>query len=340
MEDFILDAPLAEPITAAQIREFDEAVALIDSLTMQDELVLEAVNDIKSDMGSLNRRAKAQTAATTKTAGNVYRAAVAAQTTNYIIKFNIISAIAAAITKIAQFSVNVVNWGVDTIAKTGDLIIRFPKEVVAKINGDLQIYLTAADIIALYNETVIQRIDTSIAYLNDLTKSETWTRYFLLRGVKNKMAPDDMKKLDRLHKLASENQHVKYERTIVKMNEEKNIDIYLSNKPMIKFKDLHGNKFEGSYCKALYNLLNDIKVRSKALTEMQTSFGNKYKTSQANSEFTKLSPADQKRVQQGMEDISHIMKSLGELMKYAFRDIKTISAAVKQIDDYYNKTKK
>jgi len=223
-------------------------------------------------------------------------------------------------------------------AALNNLIIaagRIPEKVMAKIRGDIQLYITINDIEAIYNQMIIYNIDTFISTTSALSEGDLWGTMFKKKEKKGSItlssSNNDIKLFKKLDKIYDRLKSVQFIPTTINMKDKTNLDIYFRNKKAIKFKTLEGKLFQGSYLEALSKLVKDLNERKSDLSELATSIGEKYDQTQANQTFAKLNKMDQETIVKGIRMISKVVALTGSIVKHVIQDTNTIQKKMKKI---------
>lgn len=330
-------------ISKKDLDEYNEAIAFLNAINDTD-MFLEVVQD--QDVGFKRRMSNAtiNTKNTMKMTGDIYGAAVDVTATKYELTTKFVGKIAALIGKAAMYAVDMITNSIKRVKKLIDKMSVIPDEVLGKINGDISIYITVRDLQALYDQSVIVKLDSILAQLAPLTEGSDWATVGIIGSLCNKVLngkilKDDIKRLSRIHSMVNNFENIKFIPTRIDMKDKANIDLYLSSITNITFKGLDGTSFEGSYMQGLVKLLDDINQRSDILKCLQNSLGSKYKNTLENSNFEKLGVQQQHIVIQGIRDVSKAVTLVAEISKYVSADINTLTAARSKINSYYKKSK-
>lgn len=237
--------------------------------------------------------------------------------------------------KTSSFIISKVAIIPESINKIIDGVDSLPEKVRSKISGDIQLYISAEDIELVYNQMIINKIDTFIGLSKELSKGEIWGTLF---GRTQKVGTrkvdsynNDINICKKIDKIYNDLNGLKFEPTTIYMKDPKSKEKYFTNKHSIQFKDLKGNQFNGSYYEALKKLMEDLKSRRLDMDEIVKSVGNKYSTTQMNQTFGKLSSNNQNRIIKTIRMISKLTAVIGNIVKYVIVDCNTITKTMKKL---------
>lgn len=339
MNEFSLDP--VEGFVNTAFFEFCHSIDAIEEYRESTELYLEAVTSPKT---TLRGRLANDFHATATTTANTAKAA------NAIIdaKAGIISASVNLIFTLFGYAGKLLGYLSGKVADTinGTTIMvenigKIPANVRATIKGDIRLYLTIGDIQNVYNREIINQLDAAIAELDVFTKGEAWGRAFHKNKVQKgvfTISSDDLKHARKIKSYTAALKNVRFSQSIVRMDVEKNREAYFSDKKVIKFKDLHGNVHDDTYVQAIGQLLSDLSERKNAINSLQSAFGEKKTKTELNGEWASLNKNLQEYISGVMQDVSVILSTIGNFVKYATIDLKTINDATSKITAKYSGT--
>lgn len=317
-------------------RELNETLDMLNEINSTDFVLDEAVHDTQVGMKKRMNNAIANTADTTKMAGDIMGAAIDVKAAEYKAGVSIVAKISGLIAKAAYKLIELLDNSIKRLSKLSASIKEIPGTIITKVQGDINIYITAGDIATLYNESVIMKLDKAMAIIADLSKGDTWKASIIF---KRPFISDDIKKAKNLHNILGNVEQIAVTPSKIDMKDSANIDMYLSVASKIEFTDLKGNRFSGNYYQALHQLLTDLNERNNTLEDLRKTFGEKYNASQANSNYANLSSSDQRIITEAVQDVSRAVSMTATIIKYVTADINTISKAATKITSYYNKSK-
>lgn len=331
-------------ISKKDLDEYNEAIAFLNAINNTD-MILEAVED--KDVGFRRRVSNAviNTKDTMKMTGDIYGAAVDVTATKYELTTKFAGKLATLISKAAMYAVDMLNRSIKRAEKLITRLSSIPDEIMGKVGGDLNLYITVRDLQALYDQSVIVKLDSILAQLAPLTEGSDWSTVGIIGSLCNKvlngkLLKDDIKRLSKIHSMVNNFENIKFTPTRIDMKDKANIDLYLSSTTTVSFKGLDGTSFEGTYMQGIIKLLDDINARQDTLKKLENALGSKYKNTLENSNFEKLSVQQQRIVVEGIRDISKAVALVAEISKYVSADITTLTNARNKINSYYKKANK
>lgn len=333
MNDSILDFeidPISEFTQAEDFMEFCSAVDSIRAYHESMELYIEAVRDPKiTDRGVAAANTKELAGFTGQAVAGVVDA-----------KASLYNTAAKAALKLLGKGVLIFKWMlgnairmINNISDLGSKIGNIPESVFTKIRGDIQLYITAGDLEVIYNDSVINRIDTFITTMDLFTKGDTWGQLFkkIVRQDDYKLSKEEINCCKNLKKIYQELNNIKFNPTTINMKDEKAKKMYFSKDGNISFTDLHGKHHNDNYYDTLKVLIQDLTSRKKELEDLQSAFGEKMDRAHMEQTWAKLSGPDQATVSAALKHSSGVIMVIGEMLKYVSIDIKTLDTTVDKI---------
>lgn len=337
---------------STSFREFcsdlDELDSLFDS-TMYLEAVTQGSYGWRKDAGKVY----SNTMDTIKTTSDIYRYTTDAGG-------GILAALWKLGTSACKLVARAARWiffNIDKIplffAKVIDGIAEIPANIKNKIRGNIKLYITADDIVHMYsipganrNDTALfARLERIINELKELRKGDMWTTYWT-----NKTKPEDFfhkfgedfldnkskhsTDMSKIKSVAEEFRYiknVKFDKTVVDMNNPDIVDIYFGSAKKISYVDPRGVRKQGSYLESLKNLLDYIADCKEEINDLSKDIGNKFVQTETNMEFAKMGKHAQNTVVNFMQTISKLIDIMGNITRYAMDDVKTIEKSVNQM---------
>lgn len=300
----------------------------------------ESVKNTKKLLGDKIADVKNNTINTTKKAAAIYDVATDIGGAVYSTEFNLVSSSLDLIAKICKFVVKAVLFIPNMISKMITRISQLPGTIKSKIRGDIQLYITAGDIGMVYNNSLLNNIDTFVGKLDLLSQGDTWSTFIRRRqaaknsGDGNNVSVSDMRLCKEMSTAFNAIQNIEFSKSTVVMKDQNVVNTYFGNEPVIQFSDLRGVTRKLSYYQALSQLSGDLKTITDKLNTSRERLTDKYDRTQLNQEFHKLSLSKQKIIRQTVEMTSKCTTVIGNIVKYVMTDMKTIS---KSIDKMNNK---
>ena len=224
-----------------------------------------------------------------------------------------------------------------------NFMAEMPENIAAKLSGDISLYITLQDIEAIYNQMIIHNFDTFISLSKDLSEGDLWGTLFRKKVVKGNVTMasnnNDIKICKKLAKIYDNLKNIQFKSTIIHLKDGNNKEIYFLNKQSVKFKDLGGKEFKGSYLDALKKLSTDISSRKNEIETISRDVGDKYTRTQENQTFGKLTRVDQNRIVSTIRMLSKVITIVGWMVKYTITDVNTITKKMKSVQHTAKKGK-
>ncbi len=342
MYDFTLDG--AGPFIFNE--SYNELCMSIDALQQyreSTELFLEGLNDPQ-----LNRKGQANVIAkntkdiagkANKAVGAVVDAKASIYNAVVVTILNIFNAVLKIIKYLAEHVADMI-LGINRLAGN---ISRIPSSMVAKIHGDIELYINVSDIQAIYNMSIINKIDSFISYLELLTKGNTWGTLFhknkvTVDGIQ--MSNNDLNTCKKMHALATQLENISFNKAIIKMSDDNTKRAYFSTDESINFTDLHGKSHHTNYYGALSQLLTDLSSNKDRIKNLEKAFGEKINRTELNQSWAMLGINHQNTIQQALQDTGRVISVIGNICKCITADMKTIDGVTKKILSASNNEKK
>lgn len=326
-----LDVILALDITSNEFKEFCEDLDQIRILA-DSELYLEAMNDRNLQGHDGFKKAMRNTVSTTKDLGSAYNTITTSGGSTIKSFWDLMMKALSLTVRVLSFILKKIAQIPAAIMNIGNKISNIPKNVRDKIRGNIKLYITVNDLSALYNNSLLQRIETFQSLAIRLSEGDMWGTFVKKRTSPGifKIKENDMKICRDMDKVYEHLRLVEFTQTSIEMNET-NRDIYFGAERSITIKDLHAKTFTGSYYDVLQKLMNDINSWKKSLEKIQNDIGDKYTRSQNNQQFSQLDAFAQQRVSQTIQMISQVISIVGNLVRYVKADLNTIESSVDKI---------
>lgn len=319
--------------------EFTEFSKCIDELMAFNEDVfierlVDQYSDVKRRASSGMTNAKKTTADTMK----AYGAAVHITSSVMKTEWAIIAKCWGLIANALNFVADKMDKIPDALEHVTNRIAALPHEIVAKIRGDIKLYIQVADFKNIYSTGLIGKIEKFMSEYKATTTSTTFqTKKGFMKFVPGNK--DDMNHIDALIGIGKSIEYLRFEPAIIRLDEPQNVQIYFQSAQSVQFEDNAGNNFKLSYLAALKKLVEDLKKSNKTIEDLRKTFGNKYSDSLVSDDFARLSAAQQNKVQKVMQASSRVIGNVGALIKCVLTDIKTIENALKKLEAASNQNK-
>lgn len=314
--------------------EFCNDISTLDNIWLNAPYV-EAVENTEKRLNDKAKDIKNNTLQTTRKAAGVYKVATDIGGMVYSTEFNLVTSSLDLISKLCRFIIKAVVFIPNLIAKLISRLSQLPDTVKTKIRGDIQLYITVNDIGMVYNNSLLNNIDTFVGKLDLLSQGDTWGTFLRRRhAVKDDgkdVSVDDVKICKEMEAAYKAIQHIEFSKTIVAMNDQNVINTYFGNSPILQFSDLRGVTHKTSYYQALTQLAKDLKTISDKLNSSRERLTGKYDRTQLNQEFHRLSLSKQRIIRQSIEMTSKCTTVISNIVKYVMTDINTIKKSVDRI---------
>ena len=337
MNEFVLES--FDVFESDAFKEFCYDISTLEKYRESTEWILEAVDDPKLRKGKFLHNTVSNTieigGKTAKAVGGV----VDAKADVYHTAASIVLDICGSLVKLYKFIMGRLNDILEGSRRLAKRVAKIPADVAATIRGDIQLYITATDLQTMYNNLVINRVDTYISTLSLLTKGDTWGTIFKPNEVNKeiKLNSDDIANCKKMKSLYMDLRKVTFTKSIVRMDNAINRTLYFSNEPQIAFKDLHGKEHKASYYDLLNQLMADIGNQRSNIETLQSAFGTKLSESQVSGQWAMMSAKDQETIMEAMRNTSQVTNLLANIIKYVVVDMKTASNAIAAIEKKINK---
>ena len=320
--------------------EFSYAVDAITAYRESNELYLEAVNDPGAIRDNRIKQDLQATADTTRKTLKAADAVIDAKAGVIRASVNLIFKVFGYAGKILSFMSGKVVDMINGISNLMDDISRIPENVRGTIRGDIKLYITAEDIMMIYNQSVIKQLDDAISTLDLVTSGDQWGYAFHKNTVKPGVKSNDVKLAQRLKDIAFRIKNVHFSQSSVRMDSEQNRNKYFSNAKVVKFRDLKGKNHDDSYLEALRQLMADLVYRKESIHRLEDAFNEKLNRTEINQTWANLDRGTRDQITGILTSTSSILATIGGIYKYAGIDIKTISDSAKKISKKYDKKEK
>lgn len=286
--------------------EYGEFSICLESLSvlLLDELFTEAVKgNPKGVVGAIKDAAgKAQkgTSGALDVYGDLTDAGGALMDSIYQLSINSLR----LITKILKFIATNISKIPLALAKVIKNLTKLPENIVNKIKGSIELYITIKDLPVLQDE-IMMYIDDFLTLATSFTADGDYkgSRIFSFKE-------DDFKIYDRMNILYKRVQNVKFEKTSVLLNDKEVVATYLSPK--------------SKYYKGMNKVIDMMNDNSPKFEKLVTLADGKFNANQIRGVVSKLSPTDQLKAKKSIQVITKMIEITGNIIKYVIADIATI----------------
>lgn len=319
-------------------RSFDEFCETLDELKRlnDDELYIEAVDDPRVKGGEGVKKVARRTVETTKDVAGAYGDIIDANG-------NLIKATWDLVMKIIKLCVKAISWILNKISMIPKFILgtmnklgRIPDTIRAKVRGDIRLYITVDDIGMLYNKGLLVYVEQFFSQVGLLTKGDMWGTIFRRRGRNGVnhsplMGKNDIKIINTMTGIYHNISRISFTPTLIKMNDQRTIDIYFGTGKNITYKDLKGKEYSCNYLEALNQLIAVVQSKRTLLKTLQEDLTAKFDRTRENQEFGELHPSEQKRIMDAMRMVSNVITIMGNITRYVMEDVKSINTATETL---------
>lgn len=324
----------------SEYNDFCENLRMLDEMHHED-LFSEAVKDPKTQRRKDFDKTVSRTVKTTKDVAGAYNNITDAG--GDVIK-SIWDLAFGAITltiRVISFILRKISLIPKGILAVANKVASIPTNLRDKIRGNVKIYITAADLQNLYNQSLLRSLDEFIAYGKELSTGSTWGTFFSRRedwvktgdtnGTEFKVSANDISTCKKMRGLYVRLKLMEFEESTVEMNKPETRNIYFGTDKSISFTDLRGQQHQSTYFDALVQLMKDIQTREADLRQINEAIGNKYDQTMMNQQFTKLPKNAQNLIAESIQMISKVISIVGNIIKCITSDMNTIKASADKI---------
>lgn len=348
----MIDEVLSESIY--NTKDFKEYCMELDQLEMimNSSLYTEAVEPAKQKMRDRASTTFKNTKDSIKAVGTVYGNTTDAGGSILNVAWRAIVSALNIVSRILKWaSKHISNVGM-LVVKAIDGLVELPSNIKNKIKGNIKLYITADDIKNLFAKTsstgdysIVYRLNLIIRYMDKLSQGELWTTHFsskktisdffkqfnddfINKDTKYRTDIDLIKRINDQYKYIK---GIKFNQSVIEMNDPKVVDIYFNSTPSIKFVDGHGKERTETYLGALKVLLDFIENNKTTIENLNKSLENKLEITKDNDEFMKMSKKYQQMVSEFFQTMAKVSEIVGNIIRYIMTDIKVIEKENNQI---------
>lgn len=328
MED-ILDMNIFEingVFTEKEFNEFCSSISAIQAYHESTQLILEAVEDPNIiRKGKINRVVK-----NTKDIADLSGKAVGGIIDAKAAQYNAIAKLGLTmlngVIKIILFVANKVSGTINSVNNFITSMGKFPERLRNKIKGNIELYITAADIQLIYNQAIMAKLDNFITDFSKLTKGDMWKTMFDLNRIKHfdfNLYNSDVALARKIHKDILPLKNVNFTTTVIDISNENNRNIYFGT-VKISWVDSHGKKEYNTYGGAILYLLEVLEKKKANINELQEAFGDKKTRSELNQNWAMLGNTQRDFINQAIEDASDALGVIANIVKCINIDMNTL----------------
>ena len=334
--EFSLDLPIYESIldefmdrakfkqSCYELRQLEEICMESDELQQyyEETYLTEALQDnsvsFRKQMSSALSRSKKTTSGILR----AYDTLTTAKGNSMYSSLQLLNKLIHGIIRVISFIWNCMAKIPTAITKVLDLVVKIPSDILIKLRGDIQLYITSSDIETLYKVSFIDKAKDFLSDAKTFAKGEFWKKGFL-KG--------DEAKARKLIGGYLELKNITFTKSTIRMNDKNAVDTYFTNGKMISYSNLKGKSFKGSYLNALTQLTTDLTSLKQSLQEIEKSLNEKDWRSLNDSSYSNISIEARATINDGMNSVAKVISLIGKLMSYIMTDINTINGASKKI---------
>lgn len=325
-----LDLIMGLDTNSKEFKEFSETLNEI-SLIANPELYMEAVQSPDGKVTGFVKDAGKNTISTTKDVASIYGRTVNANASLIKTVWDLFIKCTGLTVKALDFTMKKISIIPKLLLALINKVTNIPDDIRNKIRGNIKLYITAEDIMNLYQKQILVKIDKFIGLSKILSNGDTWGTMFNRRidstGVIS-MPTNDMQICRKMAKLYEQLRLTEFTQTVIQMDDPGSVNTYFGNKKVIKFYDLDGKHHEETYLESLNTLISDIDKRRGDLEGLRSSISLKYSESKLKESFSRLHGSSQSRITNTIQMMSKIIGTIGNIVRYVTIDIKTINDAV------------
>ena len=231
------------------------------------------------------------------------------------------------------------------------MIGNIPQTIMAKIKGDIQLYVTAEDLTSIYNNSIIAKIDNFLVVAEKMTHGDIWgdkshskfnpvlwgkRQTYTVKdpnsGKKLNASQDDVSLAKKLIRAYWGLNNISFSPTRINMSDQNNIKRYLTNDPgySITVRTLKGSK-SGTYFQILQSLSEDLNNQKSKIEVVTKALQDKYAKILNNQSWAMIGVATQELISQSIQYTGKVISIIANLTKYIYSDIATITNSVNKI---------
>jgi len=325
--DFSLDV-FIEDIDVPRKKQLREANSIWNQIESMTNMFM-YLEDIKSpgDHGK-DRLADAieNTKDTTKKAAQIYDdttdAGGAIMKSSYDLSTSILHVVAKALKFISKHLSAIPAMAARMINKS----MKIPSDVLNKIRGNIQLFITVDDVVNFYNNH-LGKLLNFIDLAKYISSGDKWGTMF------NKDdGRDDMKTFNQMKSIYNHFGMLRFEKTTIEMRDRVIVDAYFSSESKIKFVDPVSNtRQEKSYLDALSAIAKTLKDREKDLDVVEKLVAEKISESRTNNSFAKLTATQREKIMFIVKMFAKIFSVIGRFISCGIYDLKTIDSNMDKI---------
>lgn len=292
--------------------DYVEFSAYVESL---DELLSKAVF-IEAAVGQHQgiKRGLQNTVKTTKDVASIYGDVTDGGGSLLGSTFQLVTSIASLIAKILKFVLKNLAKIPQALGKAIRYLTRIPEKVIAKVRGDIQLYVTVDDLLLL-RDRVQGDLGDFITLATSFTEVGNYKYDVGIPFISH--VTNDFKTYKAMNTIYKRVSNVSFEKSTVRMNNKEVINTYLSPK--------------SQYYKSLELTLKFLNDKKPELEKLVKAATDKFDANQIKGVVSKLSPENQIRAKNSAQMISKVISIIGNLVKYIISDVSTINKMIMKL---------
>lgn len=338
IDDMLFDAFY----TSKEYLEFCSNLDELGELSAYDEGMTydDTKTSLKSDVFKIGRN----TLDTTKDVFKVYKYATDSKAKTYKGLWDLFIRLLQLITKVIAFIWRVLGNIPMYLVRLIDWMTHLPTRVINKIKGNIELYITVDDLKNIYSVDLFENIGIILKDAKVMMNGDFWNNWknkHHFKGVKvNKhieipvLAKDPgtnkaVKEIIQIYerKLSK----IRFVKSIIDLSREDNVNLYFKTKE-ITITKRSGVTSTGSYLDLINGLVTDMKDKQSEIQEVSKSVSENLQGATTEDGFLSLSASDRTAIYRATQCLSGTINILGNIVKYANKDIQTVDNARKRIN--------
>lgn len=327
-----------EPIFPASARdtifELGDCIKWVEMLNNELDpwYISEGVVDPSAKLKRGFRDGLKETGKTIKTATNIYNDLATAKSYQYSATWAVLTSLLSGITAMMRLIGKLVSWIPGFIVKLTTAVSNIPRTILAKINGDMSLYISAQDIETVYSNQLI-KVDAFIEDAQLLARGETWGKLKLKHRSEVKrfgeiVPPNDRKLANDMIKIKYQLEQVKFNKTNINVKDKNNLMMYFGKSldgegkkisfNGIKIRDHH----KVNYHEALQIMMDKILDQKEKLDKVATLLDLKFDKNKENNVWQSLPQGYKNCISDAFSAFSVVTSFIASLLKYLSADLK------------------
>lgn len=330
---------LDEFVESKEFLEFGYTLKMLDDLYEDAFTFTEAVKDntIDSKFGRAKQATSGivkNTKDTTKDVAGAFNQITDANATLIKNTWDLTMGGIRLIVKMSSFVIKNIAKIPGFVVNTGKKVSNVGQKIKNKIQGNISLYITADDVQALFNQSLVDRLGKFIGYAAELTKGDTWNMTLGLHKSNGllpvKFSRHDIDLSEKMNDVFKGMEHLEFSPTTIPMKNQAIVELYFGE-GKIKY-TLNSKTYESTYYDALATLMELLGKRRSEIEQIQNSINVKIDSANAGvSGFSNLSSSDQDIIKRAVRQIAKVTGVVGKISNYIIKDMKTIQDSVEKV---------